>query len=873
MHPPKLFLRFFRWYCHPDLLRHIEGDLMELYAERIKESGKRKADVAFIVDVLLLFRPGILRPMKNTTPHMYRLAMFQNHSKIALRSLWKSKISSIINISGLTIGLSSCLLIALLIQHEMSFDTFQPNGNRITRVIMEYGFNGSSDTRRGSTTSTKVAPVFARTFPEVERSIRMADRDIIVKLNNDPVTEPYFMFADSTFFKLFAFEFLEGNPDKALNGRYKVVLTESASKKYFGKQSPIGKLLLIGSDEQPYEITGLMKDYPSNSQIKFDFLASFSSLGVNQEEHYWDASYTTYLLLRDKEAMAPLQEKIASFMKKETAGSGATINFTLEPFDKIHLYSEFSAFVPNTSISYIYILSAVAGLILLIVCSTYINLTTARSIDRAKEVGIRKSVGAGKRQLFWQFIGESFIICFFSVMLGTALSMAVLPYFNYLTEKDLHFEFLLSSSFLMFALAVTASVSLIAGSYPAIILSGLQPVRVLKGIFRNSNSGKWMQQSLIVFQFAISVFLIVSTVIIQKQLFYIQHENLGYDREHALVVPLILPPDQKFEMQALLRNELKSDKNVIAVSRCRSTPVKISSGHVMRTPSMPENEQIGVVASQIDDEYVKATSLQLIAGEDISEQDMKDVMNADYKQRTYHFILNESAAKQLGWTPEEAIGKELLIGERSGFIEGVVRDFHFESMHNQIKPIVLFTELGNTGQVLIKIRGQQIPETLSAMEAKWKQVVPYMPFEYHFLDDDYSKLYSSELHLGSTMNLFSAIAIILACLGLFGLSAFMVRQRAKEISVRKILGASVVNIVSVLSGNFTKLVLLAILVSVPLAYYFMDQWLQDFSYRVEMEWWIFAAAGIAAVVIAWITVSIQSLKAAVENPAKHLKSE
>jgi putative ABC transport system permease protein len=872
-HPPKLFLRFFRWYCHPALKDHIEGDLMELHRERLNVSGKRNADLAFVVDVLLLFRPGILRPMKNSPSHMYRLAMFQNHSKIALRSLWKNKISSTINIAGLTIGLCSCLLIALFIQHETSFDTFQPNGNRITRVIMEYSFNGSTDTRRGSYTSTKVAPVFARTFPEVERSTRMADRDIIVKLNDDPVTEPYFMFADSSFFKVFAFEFLEGNPDKALNGPYKVVLTESASTKYFGKESPIGKLLLIGEEEQPYEITGLMKDYPSNSQIKFDFLASFSSLGVNQEEHYWDASYTTYLLLRDQKAMGPLQKKIDLFMKKETAGSGATINFTLEAFDKVHLYSEFSSFVPNTSISYIYILSAVAGLILLIVCFTYVNLTTARSIERAKEVGIRKSVGAGKRQLFWQFIGESFIICFFSVVLSLALSMAILPYFNYLTEKDLHFESLLTPSLIMFALAVTLSVSLVAGSYPAMILSGLQPVRVLKGIFRSSNSGKWMQGSLIVFQFAISVFLIVSTVIIQQQLFFIQHKNLGYERDHSLVVPLILPPDQKFEKQMLLRNELKSDKNVIAVSRCRSTPVQISSGHVMRTPSMPENEQIGVVASQIDDEYVKATGMQLIAGEDISEQDMKDVMDADYKKRTYHFIVNESAAKQLGWSAEEAIGKELLIGERTGFIEGVVRDFHFESMHNQIKPLVLFTELGKTGQLLIKIRGNQIPETISAMETKWKQVVPYMPFEYRFLDDDYSRLYASELHLGSIMSVFSGMAILLACLGLFGLSAFVVRQRMKEISIRKVLGASLSSIVGVLSGNFTRLVLLAIAVAVPLAYYSMDQWLQDFSYRVEMEWWIFVVAGIAAVAIAWITVSIQSLKAGIDNPVKHLKSE
>jgi len=794
--------------------------------------------------------------------------MVRNNLKVTVRNLWKNKVASAINIFGLTVGLISCLLISLYIQHEASFDSFQKNGKRIARVIMEYAFDGSPETKRGNYTSTKVAPEFSRIFPEVEYGIRMDNGDMIVKHRDNLVTEPYFLFADSTFFKIFSADLIQGNPVEALNGPFKVVLTESMVKKYFGNEDPMGKILLTGTDQIPFEVTGVIRDYPSNSQIRFDFLASFSSKGENQEVTYWNANFTTYLLLKDEHAFTPLQEKITPFMKKEMAGSGASLNFLLEPFDKIHLHSEYAGFVPNTSITYLYILSGVALLILVIVSFTYINLSTARSVERAKEVGIRKSIGAARTQLFWQFMSESVIICMIAVTLSYFLIFLTLPYFTRLIEKELPFTGLFSFSFIGVSFLVTMVVSFLAGSYPAIILSGFQPVKVLKGITR-TDGGKWIQPALIVFQFAISIFLVVATLIIQSQLYFIQHKSLGYDRDHVVVLPM---RKKMLNDLAVIKQELKANPSIISVSRCVSTPVKIPGGYNMRSDQMAESEQHSVTATPIDEDYIKTTGLEIIAGSDLTEQDNKDVAHEDGKDNIYHFILNESAAEDLGWSPDEAIGKKMFIGDREGFVRGVVRDFHFESMHTNIKPLVLFTEIrGNN--LLVKVNGKNLPETISFLENKWKQLVPFVPFEYHFLDDDYNGLYKSELQLGMVMNLFSGIAIVLACLGLFGLSTFVVQQRIKEIGIRKILGASLVNIVGLLSGKFTMLVIVAIAIASPLAHLLMTQWLQGFAYRVEISVWTFAIAALSALAISFLTVSVQSIKAALTNPAQTLKSE
>jgi putative ABC transport system permease protein len=791
--------------------------------------------------------------------------------KTSIRSILKNKLFTLINMLGLTVGFSACLLIALYIQHEYTFDRFQPNGDRIARVIMEYSFDGSPGTRAGNFTSTKVAPVFSRTFPEVESAVRMRDATMLVRNGDALTSEPDFMFADSSFFDVFAYSFVAGNPEYALDGPRKVVVTESAAKKYFGDQIPVGKTLLLGSDKTPYEVTGVMKDYPSNSQFRFNMLASFSSLGENQEETYFDANYTTYLLLKDPDDFQSLQNKITPFMKKEMAGSGASINFYLEPFTSVHLHSPYSAFVPNTSIQYLYILGAVAALILVIVSFTYINLSTARSVERAREVGIRKVAGAARHQLFWQFICESFVMCAVAVLASLSLAMLALPYFNDLTEKQLALDGFFTPGFLMFSLAITIVVSLLAGSYPAIVLSGFQPIRVLKGLFRNSGAGKGVQQSLSVFQFAISVLLIVATFIVQKQLYFIQHKDMGYDRDQIVVLPM---NESILNNLSTIKHELTSNPGVFHVSRCVSAPVHIVGGYVMRSAAMPENEQISVYANPVDEDYIQTTGLHIVAGQDLTEQDLKDVAAPDRKDRTYHFILNESAAHELGWTPEEAVGKKMFLdSSRPGFVKGVVKDFHFESLHTGIKPLVLFTEIRDHGQLLVKISGADVQATLTFIRNKWMQLVPDVPFDYRFLDEDYAKLYRSELQLGKVMNLFAGIAILLACTGLFGLSSFVAQQRIKEIGIRKILGASLLGLVSMLSGKFARLVIIAILIASPLAYVLMKKWLSGFAYRIDIPWWVFAVSSVLSIGIAVITVTFQSVKAATANPATTLRAE
>jgi len=798
--------------------------------------------------------------------------MFRNFFKTAWRNLWKNKTSSVINIFGLTIGLTSCLLIALYIKHELSYDDFEKNGSRIARVIMEYNFDGSSASNAGNFTSVRVAPVFKRTFPEVESAIKMTEYERVVSYGDKLINEKNFMYADSTFFDIFSFRLLQGDPHKVLEASHDVVLTQSTAKKYFGNENPVGKALRVGNDSVLYQVTGVMQDCPSNSQIKFDFLASFSSLGITPEyeESYWDANYTTFLLMKNENSISQLQAKLPAFMKKEMEGQGATINFYLEPFNSIHLHSSYGGFEPNNSITYIYILAAVALLILIIACSTYINLSTARSLERAKEVGVRKVAGADKRQLFWQFIGESTLLCVIAVAFSLVAASLLLPFFNQLTGKELQIVSLFSLPFILFSFLVAICVSFIAGSYPALILTKFQPVKVLKGSFKNTESGQLLRKSLIVFQFVISVFLIVSTFIIQQQLYFIQHKKLGYDREHVLVLPMDNKMVQKLD---LIKRQFKSNPDVISVSRCVRSPVEGGGGYNMRSATMPENQQIAVTANPVDEDYIPTVGLQIIAGTNFTQQDIKDMSNDDDSKNLYHFILNESAARQLGWTPQEAVGKKMFLGNsRPGIVKGVAKDFHFESLHNPIKPFVLFPEIRGR-ELLVKLSGEHVQQTISFLESKWKTLVPQRPFEFRFMDDDYNKLYNAEMRLGTVMNLFAAIAILLACLGLFGLSSYAAQQRIKEIGIRKVLGASTGNIAMTLSKDFIQLTAIAIVIAFPIAWWATTKWLQDFSYRTNVNWSIYVLVGVITIALTIATVSLRAVKAALANPVKSLRTE
>jgi putative ABC transport system permease protein len=797
--------------------------------------------------------------------------MIKNYFKTAWRNLWKHKTFSAINLFGLTVGLTCCLLIALYIQHELSYDNFEMKRHRIARVIMEYQFAGSNASTKGNFTSVRVAPVLKQNFPEVESAVKMTAYERVVTYGEKLFNEKKFMYADSTLFDIFSFRLLKGDAKSALSGAHKVVLTQSSAKKYFQNENPLGKILQVGSEMEPYQVTGVIEDCPSNSQINFDFLASFSSLGITKEYEtsYWDANYTTYVLLRDQTSISTLQAKLPAFMKKEMAGAGATINMYLEPFDKIHLYSPYDAFEPNNSITYIYILAAVALLILVIAGSTYINLSTARSIERAREVGVRKVVGAEKQQLFWQFIGESALLCLVSVILSLVISALLIRSFNQLAGKQLQPVDLFSLRFVSFAFLISVCISFLAGTYPALILTRFQPVKVLKGAFKNTSTGQWLRKALVVFQFAISVFLILGTLIIQKQLHFIQHKKLGYDREHVVILPMT---NEMLPRIDLIKQEFESNRDIISISRCVRSPVEGGGGYNMRSSTMPEDKQINVTANPIDEDFVKTVGLQLVAGSDLIQQDVKDASSDERDKNTYHFILNESAAKVLGWTPEEAVNKKMYMGPREGFVKGVVKDFHFESLRKPITPFVLFTE-SRGRELLVRVSGQHLPETISFLERKWKVLVPNRPFEYRFMDDDFKKLYNGEIRLGRIMDVFSAIAELLACLGLFGLFSFAAQQRVKEIGIRKILGASVTNIIFDLSKQFIGLSIIAIIIAFPVALWAAKEWLDDFSYRAHISWSIYLLAAVATMFFTIVTVSLRAIGAARANPVKSLRTE
>jgi putative ABC transport system permease protein len=822
--------------------------------------------------------------------------MVKNWFRTAWRNLRKNRTASAINIFGLAIGFSSCLVIALFIRHELSYDDFETRGNRIVRCIMEYRFDGGGDIQRGNFTSTKVAPTFQRVFPEVESAVRMKMDENIVKYREKLFNEKRFMYADSSFFDIFSFSLLRGNAATALSGPRKVIVTASTARQYFGAEEPLGKMIRVDNDTTGYIVTGVMKDLPSNSQFKFDFLASFSSLFANQEETYWDANYGTFLLLRRPEDIAALQPKVTAFMKKEMKGQGAMVNFLLEPFMRIHLYSPYIGWEAGTSIVYIYILGGVALLILIIACSTYINLSTARSVDRAREVGVRKVIGAGKGQLFWQFIGESFLLCLLAVVLSLLVVLAVLPAFNRLADRQLPLSSLFSLSFVLLAIGIAAAVSLLAGSYPALVLSRFHPVKVLKGAFKNTRSGQGLRQSLIVFQFVISVFLIVSTIVMQRQLSYIRNRSLGYDRDHVLVLPM------DWTMLAhmdYIKQQFRINPDVVSLSNCASTPVSIYGGYNMRSAAMPDNQQLAVFANPVDPDYLRTTGIQLLTGEGITEQDMRDAHPDQYApsgawlpeeqrhapaagsgaggvvapQPVYHFLLNETAARELGWTPTEAIGKQLFMASsRPGVVKGVVKDFNFQTLHNPIKGLVLFPQM-RSYHLLVRVTGAHLPETLAFLESKWKQLEPGIPYEARFLDEDYNAIYTGEQRLGKVMNLFSGIAIVLACLGLFGLSSYAAKQRVREIGIRKVLGAPLGHLAFLLSASFLRLAIVAILISFPLAWLAMNKWLQDFQYRTTMSWWVFVLAGLLVLAITLATVSIQAVRTALLNPVKNLKTE
>ena len=794
--------------------------------------------------------------------------MIRNYFKTAFRHLQKNKLYAIVNVLGLAIGVTSCILIGIYIWHELSYDRFHKNKDRIVRVTWEYNF-GDAETKT-ATTGTKVGPQFQRSFPEVESFVRLMKYPRVIAYGENLFEEKNFVYADSSFFSIFSFPLIKGNAATALSEPDKIVITESMAKKYFGMEDPMGKIVKVGNTKD-FIISGVAADVPGNSQIVFDFIASFSSLNAAKTEKWNEANYITYLLLQPGAKISTLQEKVTSYSakvsKEEMQAQGNNyMTYHLEPLKSVHLYSSLDGLEPNSNILYIYILGAVAILILLIACVNYTNLSTAQSAGRTTEIAMRKVMGAQRKHVFNQFIIESFLVTFIAVLLSIGLTAIMLPFFNQLTGKELELEFLLNPVFIFSLIILSVVVAFTAGYYPAFVLSGSKLIRILKSNFQFTGSGT-LRKSLIVFQFIVSIFLIISTIVILQQLSYISNKEAGYNKESVLV----LPADAKaLEQYDDFKAALVNVPGVRSVAGAYESPIHIGWGDGLTGGNDKRN--ITINALPVDESFISTMELKIIAGTDFTYADVQqfDTSNNGNNLR-YTFMLNESAVQALGWTPQEAIGKTVEKG-REGIVKAVVKDFHFRSFHEPISPLVIFLDRRLVGSLFIRISGNTAG-VLSALEKTWKQRLPHRPFEYSFLDESYHALYNSEQQTAKVFTTFSTLAVLLACLGLFALTAYTMAQRRKEIGIRKILGANIPDILGLVSKDFLKLVIIAFFIAIPFSWYAAHSWLNNFVYKTEINWWIFIFSGVIIILIAFITISLQAIKTAIKNPVKNLRNE
>jgi len=637
----------------------------------------------------------------------------------------------------------------------------------------------------------------------------------------------------------------------------------------------LGKTLKLGNAKD-YTVSGIAVSVPGNSQIHFDFVIPFINLNAaKQEEQWFTANYVTYLLLKNANQKESLQKQIGLHLdeisKKElfTDGSGY-LTHHLEPLTSVHLHSSLDGLEPNGNIVYIYVLGIIACLILLIAGVNYSNLATAQSASRGTEVGIRKVMGATQNQLWTRFLGESVITTLISLVIGIILTILLLPYFNQVANASIPTSLLFHPMTILLMILLTILISLFAGAYPAFILSGAKLGNVLKSGLRVTAAGGTLRKSMIVFQFVISVFLIIATIIVVSQLSYIQNKNLGYDKEQIV----ILPNDSKMKNGYIdFKHALARQVGVIAVTGAYESPTFIKWSDGITAETGKEKKDISVNAIPVDFDFTKVMGMELIAGRDFNQADLLEMDTSNQGENyQYSFILNESAVAALGWTPENAIGQKINKGNL-GTIRGVVKDFHFTSLHQAIGPLVIFLNPDMVQEIYLKLNAGNLKQTLSGIENLWKERVPYRSFEYRFLDEDYNNLYKTEQRTAQIFTLFAGQAILLACLGLFALSAFTTIQRTKEIGIRKVLGATVTQLMLLLSREFLILVGIAIIIAIPLAWLAGNRWLADFAYRISISSWMFAAASGIGMLIAVLAVSIQTMKAAKANPVNSLRSE
>ena len=793
--------------------------------------------------------------------------MLKNYFKIAFRNLWRHRVFSFINIMGLAVGMTACFLIFLYVRFELSYDSFHTKADRIYRVVCD--LKTPTETINSSGPAYAVAPHIREAFPEIEASVRVDYASLLVRKGDIKFQEENTIFADFSFFHVFDFKLLKGNPQTALKEKFNIVLSETAAKKYFGHTDPLGQMVLLTDGNFNATITGIMQDMPENSVIKADMLVSMATVSQQfnkgVDDQWSNYGNRTYVLLKPGANTKALEAKFPAFLVQRNGDEMKQLQMyptlLLESLRRVYLYSTRDG-NKTGNISNVYIFTIVAIFILVIACFNFINLTTARAAERAKEVGIRKVVGAGRPQLARQFIGESILLCIMAFLLAVLLAGLLLPLFNQLSGKIISPHIYSHPVYLLFLFVTAVAIGCLAGIYPALVLSSFQPITVLKGRFVTGTKGILLRKGLVVAQFTISIALIIATIIVYNQMHYMRSQDLGFNKEQKLIIDT-----HGDAAKTVFKDAVAGLPNVLSTAAAGSVPGGNNPGAYSQIENAKGDMQIANLNLYfVDFDYIPQYKMKILAGRSFSRQFMTDTTQA--------MVINETAMKMFGYTkPEQAIGKKFDQWGRKGMIIGVVKDFHFQSLQEAVQPMTMRIEPGGCDLVSINISTKNIPATIAAIESKWKVLIPHRPFSYYFLDDFFDKQYRSEDRFGRLFLNFAILAIFISCLGLLGLASYSTLQRTREIGIRKVMGASVSGIVNLLSRDFLLLVGAAFLLAAPIAGFGMHKWLQHFAYRVSVAWWAFLLAGILALLIAMFTVSFYAVKAAIANPVKSLRTE
>ncbi|MBX2843947.1 MAG: ABC transporter permease [Flammeovirgaceae bacterium] len=801
--------------------------------------------------------------------------MIRNYLKIAFRNLLRNKTYALINLTSLSVGLSCCFLILLFVQFELSFDNFHANHNKIFRIIPTSVKSGIESSQTWSPTA--FGPHLKQEFHEIThfaRTVEYGD-EALIKYGDEKLTKGNVFLADSDFIDIFSFKLLKGNAENGFNQPMSMIISQRIANLHFPEENPVGKIVSFNKDFQ-FTITGVSENPPINSHLKFDYLISFTALKefykdwIDEEDEFFEDygswNYPTYVMVDNANNIEDIQTRASQFLQLKQGSNPEETKgyYWFQPLKDIHFGQNIRGDVATTDKNYIYAFSAIAIFILLIACINFMNLSTATGFKRAKEVGLRKAMGAFRRQLVIQFLAETLLLSMFSLVLAIFLMEIMIPWLNEILELSLNFIYLENIPILAGMVGIGIITGLLAGSYPALYLSGFQPSKALKSKLSGSGSSS-IRKGLTVFQFSVAAFLLIFTITVYEQMSFMKSSKLGFDKEHVIS---FYPSEEISKNYQFFKQKLTNLPGVKNVTRSNGVPGKMQSHYSYILPDKNGEEfKTNINTLILDEDYVDVIGLEIAEGRNLSQ-----AISSDLKEG---YLLNETAVKQFGI--ENPIGHEFAALQpdrpKNGKIIGIVKDFHYNSLQNKIDPLAMWIAPDNTWMISIKLQSKNLEKDLNSIKNVYAQLAPEFPFDYNFLDDDFDNLYKKEESLGNLLGAFSLLAILVACLGLFGLTAFMAEQRTKEIGVRKVLGASVKSIVLLLSMDFSKLVIIAFFIIIPVAWYLINKWLTDFAYRIDFSYEIFLTSGVLILLFSWLTTSYQSIKAAIVNPVDSLKDE